>query len=242
MDITQISGQQCPGPQRFNIYAGIHKALRACLTHTMLSVGRLDASTNSDVARKAEEISELLQFCLAHARHENDHIHPAVETAAPGSSAPMAGEHEDQIEAMSNIQSALRAVSAAGPEGRTELAYDLYRQMSVFAAENLIHMEMEEAVLNPILWQACTDAQLRELQARILATLSPAEQMRSMHWMLPAMTPAERIATLESAREVAPAAAFQAVLRLARAKLEPADWAHLASRLQIAELGEVTSA
>ena len=80
---------------RYDIYAFIHKGLRAFMAHTLVRVGRLDAHDPAEVAEVSAEVQGLLDICRAHLRHENDVVHAAMEARAPGSTERIAHEHCD---------------------------------------------------------------------------------------------------------------------------------------------------
>ncbi|MDP2022537.1 MAG: hypothetical protein Q8L16_16775, partial [Hydrogenophaga sp.] len=69
---------------RENLYAGIHKALRAVMTDTLLAVGRADPSDPQDVADASGRVIGLMSLCEAHVQHENSFVHPAIEARTPG--------------------------------------------------------------------------------------------------------------------------------------------------------------
>ena len=51
---------------RFDLYGGIHKALRALMGDTLVAVGRMDCDDELELARTTERVMELLDFCLLH--------------------------------------------------------------------------------------------------------------------------------------------------------------------------------
>jgi hypothetical protein len=55
-----------------------------------------------------------------------------------------------------------------------------------------------------------------------------------MRWMVPAMTPAERLQVLQGMQAHAPAPAFAAVLDVVQPHLSSGEWAKLARGLQLA--------
>jgi hypothetical protein len=100
-------------------------------------------------------------------------------------------------------------------------------------AEQLEHMHAEEAQLNPLLWSLYTDAELREVEGRLVASLSPAETATALRWMLPALRPAERHGMLAALRATLPSEAFAGVLAIARHALGANAWTKLARALDL---------
>ena len=211
---------------RHDIYAFIHKGLRAFMAHTLVRVGRLDAHDAAEVAEVSQELHALLSICRGHVQHENEVIHPAMQARAPGSCAQVAGEHEHHLQSLD----ALAALLARVP-GDPSAVHALYHALSQFVAENFEHMQREETEHNAVLWATHGDDEIRALEHRIVSGLSPEEAQLSMRWMLPHMTPDERAAMLGGMRAHAPAEAFEGVLSLIRPLLGGRDWRKLAVAL-----------
>lgn len=215
-------------PKRYDIYAFIHKGLRAFMAHTLVRAGRLDALDADEVAEAGAEVQALLAICRSHLQHENEFVHTAMQARAPGSAAAIAGEHEEHVQAIERLQALLAAVP-----GDPAAAQALYRALSAFVAENFEHMQREESLHNAVLWAHYDDGELHALEQRIVDSLAPDEAALSMRWMLPHMTPAERAALLGGMRQGAPAEAFDQVLSLIRPLLGGRDWRKLSLALSL---------
>lgn len=213
-------------PARVDIYAFIHKGLRAFMAHTLVRVGRLDAHDAAEVAEVSQEMRALLAICRSHVQHENEVVHPAMQMRAPGSCAQVAGEHEHHLRSLN----ALEALLASVP-GDAAATHALYHALSQFVAENFEHMQYEETEHNTVLWATHSDDEILALEHRIVGSLSPEDVQLAMRWMLPHMNPAERAIMLGGMRAHAPAEAFEGVLCLIRPLLGGRDWRKLADAL-----------
>lgn len=215
---------------RLDLYAAIHKALRLAMTDTLVRVGSLDAGDDAMRAETIHQVRTLCAMCRSHVAKENGHVHPAIEACRPGGSARIAGEHEEHLVAIDAIEAGAGAFEA---EPTPAQAHRLYRQLASFVAENFEHMDVEESLHNALLWAAYTDAELLEIHEHILASLTPQEMGQVLHWMLPALSPAERSGLLGDLRAKAPPQAFEDTLQLAQARLSRADWLKLAASLKL---------
>ncbi|WP_395699294.1 hemerythrin domain-containing protein [Aquabacterium sp.] len=213
---------------RHDIYAFIHKGLRAFMAHTLVRVGRLDAHDPAEVAEVGAELKALLAICRGHLEHENHVIHSAMQARAPGSATALGIEHEGHIVAIDQLAQLLEQVP-----GNAEAAKTLYRTLSHFVAENFEHMQREETEHNAVLWATHTDDEIRALEHRIVSSLKPEQSALSMRWMLPHMTPAERAAMLGGMRRTAPAEVFDTVLSQVRPLLGGRDWRKLSVALDL---------
>jgi hypothetical protein len=219
---------------RVDMYAGIHKALRALMADTLLAVGRMDSEDALERAQVTQRVLELLDFCRSHLGHENDFVHPALEARAPGASGKIAHEHEEHLQAIVALADQTTALLQCEAAGRPAAALALYRALSLFIAHNFEHMHVEETAHNAVLWARYTDAELIGIHNALVASIPPDEMMYVLRWMVPFMNPAERAAMLGDMRDHAPAPAFAAALDVVRPHLGEREWAKLGRDLGLA--------
>ena len=212
-ELQQVAATQVP---RVDMYAGIHKALRALMADTLVAVGRMDSSDSLELAQTTQRVVELLDFCRSHLRHENEFVHAAIEARAAGASAAIAHEHEEHEQHIASLCQAVEALRACPAAQRAPGARDLYGELTLFIAENFQHMRVEETAHNTVLWARYTDAELVEIQNALVASIPPEEMTFIMRWLIPFLNPAERAGVLGNMRSTAPAPAFAAVLATVR--------------------------
>lgn len=230
-EMAQLAATQAQ--QRFDMYTGIHKALRALMADTLLALGRMDPHDEADVAQASQRVLELLDFCGSHLRHENEFVHTAIEARAPGASDQIAGEHEEHEHHIAQLRGLIVALGTQPAAGRGAAALARYRETALFVAANFRHMHVEETAHNAVLWARYTDAELVEIHAALLASIPPQEMMFALRWLVPYMNPGERSAMLGDMREHAPAPAFAAALDLVRPLLSESEWGKLARDLDL---------
>jgi hypothetical protein len=234
IDASEIREITAAQPPRVDMYGGIHKALRAFMSDTLLALGRMDVADELEFAQVTERVLELMDTCRAHLGHENEFVHTAMEARAPGSAARIAEEHINHELHIALIASGVAALRAQPAAARAGAAMQLYRDLAAFVAENFLHMNVEETQHNAVLWAHYTDEELAGIHDRILAHVSPAEMMVVLRWMVPFMNPAEREGMLAGMREHAPAPAFQAALDTVRPHLAAREWEKLEAALGLA--------
>ncbi|MEW6704024.1 MAG: hypothetical protein AB1430_04155 [Pseudomonadota bacterium] len=211
---------------RHDIYAFIHKGLRAFMAHSLVRLGRLDPHDPDDVAEVRAEVQALLHTCAGHLKHENEIVHRAMEARRPGSSAAIAGEHVEHERSIAALQSLLDRLP-----GSDDAAHALYHALAAFVAHNYEHMEQEETAHNAVLWACYSDDEIRGIEHEIHMSIEPEEMRLALRWMLPHMSPAERAALLRGMRQAAPAEVFEGVLGLVRPLLGGRDWRKLSLAL-----------
>jgi hypothetical protein len=227
-----------PQPQsstpRHDMYAGVHKGLRAFMGDTLAVVGRMDPADNHDVAAALDQARGLLAICLSHLEHENRFVHVAMEARQPGSTARTGEEHIGHEEAIDELTAEIGAVERATGPARTVAAHRLYLRLATFVADNLLHMHVEETANNAVLWACYADDELQAIEHALVASIPPAEMGAVLRWMIPAMSHPARVAMLSGMRQGAPADVFAGVLALTRAHVSARDWAKLADALGLA--------
>ena len=85
--------------------------------------------------------------------------------------------------------------------------------------------------MNGLLWANFTDDELRGIFGRIVASESPKQLGRSVRWIFPALSPAERAAGLREVRMMVEAPLFDLLLAQVLPTLSPPDAAKLAAAL-----------
>jgi hemerythrin-like domain-containing protein len=211
---------------RHDIYAFIHKGLRAFMSHALVRLGRLDVHDSAELAEVNEELRALLTLCRSHLNTENTFVHPAIEARAPGRVRGFEGEHEHHERDIAALEQQLAALG-----GNADAQRQLYLALSVFVAENFEHMQREETELNAALWATHSDAEILAIEERIIASHDPEKLQLALRWMLPHLAPAERSAMLGGMRAQAPAPVFEGVLALVRPLLGGRDWRKLSTAL-----------
>lgn len=218
---------------RHDIYAGIHKALRMFMFDTLPRVGSADSADAECLKDTLAQLRSLLAFCAGHLQHENEFVHAAMEARRPGSTAEIAGDHVHHLQELAQLRSLSDAVEHAAPADSARAMARLYRELTLFVAHNLTHMDIEETRHNAVLWETHTDQELAGIEQAIVASLPAEESALSMRWMIPAMSHAERVATLSGAQAHAPAEVFKGLLGIARANLSAREWSALAAALSV---------
>lgn len=213
---------------RRDLYADIHKALRAFMSDTLVRIGRLDVHDPADRDAGLAQLAELLDFCRDHIRHENDFVHTAIEARQPAGASRMASEHAEHLDSIDALQGEAAALQCAPIEAAPALALRLYRHLALFVAENFEHMHLEETQHNTLLWAHYSDAELDALHDRLLASIPPAGHLLVARWMLPALPPVERAGMVGGMKAGMPPEALLSVLTMVRPHLDASGWRKLA--------------
>lgn len=242
IEITAIEAALQQGQTRLNLYAGIHKALRAFMTDTLQRLGRADPQDDAQVRGAAAQLLDLVELFERHVAHENGFIHPAIEARCPGVSQAVGDDHVEHLRHIAELRTSAAALMQAPAAARAEHLYSLYLGLALFVADNLQHMHREETVHNAALWAAYSDEELAAIHNALVASIAPPEMLGIARWMLPALSAPERLALMLDLRGGAPEPFVEAVLDVARRHLSVPDWAALARGLGLAPVPGLVTA
>jgi iron-sulfur cluster repair protein YtfE (RIC family) len=215
-------------PERYNIYLGIHKALRSFMCDTLCRIGRVDVDDADELAATLGQLDALLRLCAAHIEHENDFLHSAIEARQPAGSARTASDHREHFESIAMLRAQAGALGSAPAGARATATLRLYRQLALFVAENFAHMHVEETANATTLWAHYSDAELHAIHDRLLATLAPQDHLMVARWMVPALNPAERAGMFDAMKTTTPPEALLGVLAHVQPYLDASGWRRLA--------------
>ncbi len=219
-------------PLRLDLYAGIHKTLRAWMFDTLVALGRVDGSDAQALQGALQKTEALLAVCGQHIAHENAFLHTQLEQDTPGSSHEADVAHQGHRRHIVRLEAMMLRVRTEAPGPlRFAALTTLYRELALFVAENLEHMQWEETVHNEALWARHTDAELDAIHDALVQTIPPQEMAEVLRHMLPALSPLERHGMLADMRSKMPPQAFDGVLQLAHEVLGAHCWAALQREL-----------
>lgn len=228
-----------PAQPRYDIYALIHKGLRKAMCDALVQLGCVDPHDDRAFDEVAGQVQQLLRACLGHVEHENSFVHTAMEARCPGSSRDISQqhlEHEHHILGLGEEIERLRKLPALR---RADQLHSYYRFFADWVADNLMHMEQEERDHNATLWAYFSDAEIQDIEQRLVAHIEPALMPVVQGYMLTAMNPPERAGFLRAVREQAPTTVFNELLGGLRSCLPDTHYKHL---LQALEDGERVAA
>jgi hypothetical protein len=203
----------------------VHKAIRAALAEML---GRMGAASFEDAAmagQTLEMLEGLLAFCVTHAEHEERFVRPLCEGRI--AVRPFDSGHPEQERYVAELRSLAQAVATASPDRRGAAGRALYLHFSAFVGDTLLHMGEEECVLLPMIHRVASDAELLEVQRRIVASMTSVELERAARYFLRAVSRGERIALVSAWIAATSPSAVRGLLESSRATLSSDVYAEL---------------
>lgn len=141
--------------------------------------------------------------------------------------------HLENLDSIATLYGEIAALRLATLSARATLSQRLYRHLSLFVAENLEHMHLEETANNAALWSLYSEAELLELHSRLLAAVEPQVMMDALRWMASALNPQELAGMVADMQHQAPPDAFRNVLVQVREQLDETRAAKLGAALGV---------
>jgi len=222
------------GAGRMHLYTTIHKALRARMSEVLVKVGQMDAHDDQHCREVMSDLEQLLEALQGHLETENAWVHPAIEARSPGALTGIVFEHAEHETTIGQLRHHAQTLMTLSGEARAAFGLFLYRELALFVADNLAHMQVEETRNHQLLWNSYSDLELKQIHGSILASLPPEKMAVIMPWMIAAISPPERAGMFLEMRATAPAFAFEAALNVARSCLPGREWGKLSSALGVA--------
>ena len=225
MSVSALISAQEAADNRYDLYGTIHRALRKAEMEFLARLGALDASDNAAVADMMAQLRRLLVLGRFHLHDENEFIHTALESRAPGSSAGLAEDHEQHERAFVELETFIQRVEAAKGAARRSVIRALYHRYAIFIAHDFEHMLEEETVTLPLLHRLFSDAELAEIEHKIVTSIPPDVMLDVLRLMFPAVEPKVRSEMLRAMKASMPADVFLGVVETAvKPVLSEAEW------------------
>jgi hypothetical protein len=193
-------------PPRDDFFTVIHKALRAGLFAAALEAGRMDWRDPVQVEDYRRDWERLVFLVRSHAKHEDDHIWPLLESKRPGAVAELGVAH-DVVEAdIGYVDAELTAIAQNhSPAG----GLTFYRALNRFIADSLEHFAAEEPAVMEMMWAMCTDEELAACRSAFMADISPEERAATFELILESNNADDLLAVLQGIRAGMPPEVFE---------------------------------
>ena len=233
MSNTSISHATASLPS-VDLYGPVHKGLRLALTNMLTRLGTASGGEREQLWELVDDLDGVLFLFDRHVAHEEEHIHPALDALSPGASWRVEADHAEHAEHAARLQRLGAALIDASPERAPAILRTLHLDFSSFVADNLMHMHLEETVVQPLLESLMSPEDLQRLEIEIVSSIGPEVMMAFMRVMVPANDPVTRAMMLAGAQQGVASEVFLDVLQAFRPTLSELDWMDLIARLGLA--------
>ena len=206
--------------QRINPFNIIHKALRAVMYDTALTLQQTYFADVEEAEAALSKVETTVDMFEQHAHHEDTFVLPAVEAFEPTLAAAFEKEHVADMEIGNRLATLLNIYrSLETSEERINCGSCINKSFRDFMVFNLEHMAKEEIEINRVIWAHYSDQEILDLSERITASIPPEQKMQAAKWMLRSINKAEAISWLQAAKQTSPAFVFEALLDIANTEM-----------------------
>jgi hypothetical protein len=220
---------------RFNPFNQIHKGLRALLYDTALLIQHTDFTKEEEIKKVAERVDFVKDVFETHAHVEDHQVFPMIAEFVPEIVADFESQHQTDHELSEGLQKCLMLFTETNsPEQNLWAGNELLQAFNSFLAFNVEHMKKEETIINAVLWQHYTDAQLLQKVQQISASLPAEENRAHSTWMLKGLAVHEIVTWYKGIQQAAPPHVFENFYQLAEKTLTPSRWNRVREALQVA--------
>lgn len=210
---------------RYNPFNQVHKGLRALLYDTALLIQHTDFTRWEQTEKVSERVHFVNEVFAAHAYHEDNHVFPMIAGYTPDVVADFESQHQVDHELSEGLCTCLGSFAETNPpEQNVWAGNELLQAFNSFLAFNVEHMKKEETMINAVLWQYYSDAELLQMTRKIVASIPIEQNIAHSAWMLKGLGVHEIIAWYKGIRQGAPPVVFERFYALAEKTLAPGRW------------------
>ena len=215
-------------PLRFNPFNQIHKGLRALLYDTAVLIQHTDFTKEAEIKKVKERVHHVIDFFAAHADVEDHQVFPMITAFAPDVVDDFESQHKIDHELSEGLEKCLTLFTETNSmEQNLWFGNELLQAFNSFLAFNVEHMKKEETIINNVLWQHYSDAQLLQKVQQITASIPPEQTMLHSTWMLKGLSLPEIVSWYKAMQQTVPPPVFENFCRLAEQTLSQAKWSEL---------------
>ncbi len=223
---------------RFNTFYLVHKALRALMFDTALSIQQTDFTDKDEAVSTSEKIRQTVINFDDHADHEDTFLMPMILKI----NAEVVNEFEKEhvtdrrigkaiTDALSELKLKLKLDES--DDNRKATGLKLLYLFNEFIGFNLYHMNKEEDILNKILWENYTDAEILEMEGRLIRSISPEKNMFTVSWMMKSASNNEITEFLNFQNKEMPGEVYNMLISLTEKAITPDRWQRIQPKIQI---------
>ncbi|WP_449437050.1 hemerythrin domain-containing protein [Pedobacter steynii] len=207
---------------RFNLFKSVHNGLRALLADTLLQVQQTDFQVNEQASPAIERIKLVLLLMHRHTKWEDEVVFPKLGTAGQSMSSYFTNQHYHTDALTLSLDILICGFEEAKTKTEKEaIGGNLLNAFVEFTAYNFNHMNMEEQLINPLLWGKYSDLELQKLQLQHFHSFASKTEQLFLQWMLIHNTNRELISWLNSMKQKSTSTLFNLVYDLAQKVLVP---------------------
>jgi hemerythrin-like domain-containing protein len=214
--------------ESLDLYREVHKGLRLALFELARAAGALDPADRPSAEAFCEQFADVDMMLQTHHAHEDDPLLSALLTDYVPAALKDRVDAEHVLTDERLVELRVLVAELSRGTDTTEVIYDA---ITTFIAAYLVHMEVEERQVMPVIQNGAPIEKLMAVQMAIRTSVPPLDMCVFLRCMLPAMNPEERTAMLGGMKMGAPPEIFAMFWETAESCLSSTDMATVAGRM-----------
>lgn len=170
--------------ERHDIYKTVHKALRCALFQLSSRIAKFDPSIDDNLDEIAHEFEELSSFLKDHGSHEDRFFHVFLEKKHPNVFDSLQRQHEHSEIDWRAVEEDARRLFENGQRPDSHDWQRFYLRFNNFVVSYLTHLQYEELVALPLIWEVATNEDLMKGLMEMFKTFTPEHKARSKKWCM----------------------------------------------------------
>jgi hypothetical protein len=207
---------------RFNLYRDVHKAIRMFLSEFSLLAGRTDYSDQADLTSLKESFDQVYNLFSVHTKVEDDHIMPLLKQFDEALYKQLEDDHHEVDTMLEDLKAQVSAINSSDGDAVAK-GYDFFLHTNRFIAFNLKHLDEEERLAMPLLWENMNDEDLIACFGKIRADIPPPLMNAYYQYMFPSMRVFDIGMMLKGVKAAAPPEIFEKILGVANSSISESD-------------------
>jgi len=179
------AGWDAKNPGHSNLFFLPHRIFRRLWMTVIADLDRLDWQDQEDVRGIVTFVQLGCDGYIEHNEMESSYFLPLVAAKDEAEGKRWKHEHEEHIKTLNDIKAEIARLAAIGDN--TERRKDgqaFLSRMHRFLGEDLLHMDFEENDISARLAQNYPEAEIKEIEARLLQNIKPGFMQAVMPFML----------------------------------------------------------
>jgi hypothetical protein len=207
---------------RFNLYRDAHKAIRMFLSEFSLLAGRTDFSDQADLSTLKESFDQVYDMFMIHTKVEDEHIMPLLKQFDEALYKQLEHDHHEVDTMLEDLKAQLSSINSSDGDAVAR-GYDYFLQTNRFIAFNLKHLDDEERLVMPLLWQNMNDEEIIACFGKIRADIAPPLMNAYYQYLFPSMRVFDIGMMLKGIKAAAPPEIFEKIITVANSSISESD-------------------
>jgi len=183
-----------------------HKYVSYAASELERLIAKTDFRDRTQVDTIKNELANIEALMAGHAAWEESSIHELLRKKQSSVHKHIEAEHKEHTEQFKKLQEMILDISGCSNQHeQLNKGYSFYIAYRSYAGNNLKHLHEEEVIIMPELQKLYSDEELRAIEFKTYAQMTPEQMVHMMEILFPHMNPNDREFFLTDIHDAEPA-------------------------------------